>query len=111
MTLEITIIIIELVNVAETKNQQSQNYVPTDGQSASLSWCQVPIWDPRPDFCYARQLRVCRCGAPSMTRGRVCRLQLLLALVSAVVSRRGVRPSPLGTSATNWPIVPAPDDR
>jgi hypothetical protein len=23
----------------------------------------------------------------------------------------GVRLSPLGTSATNWPIVPAPDDR
>jgi hypothetical protein len=27
------------------------------------------------------------------------------------VSWGGVRLSPLGTSATNWPIVPAPDDR
>jgi hypothetical protein len=26
-----------------------------------------------------------------------------------VVSWGGVRPSPLGTSATVWPIVPAPD--
>jgi hypothetical protein len=26
------------------------------------------------------------------------------------VSWGGVRLSPLGTSATNWPIVPAPDD-
>jgi hypothetical protein len=26
-------------------------------------------------------------------------------------SEGGVRLSPLGTSATNWPIVPAPDDR
>jgi hypothetical protein len=30
------------------------------------------------------QLRVCWFGAPSLTRGRVCRLQLLLALASAV---------------------------
>jgi hypothetical protein len=27
------------------------------------------------------------------------------------VSLGGVRLSPLGTSAINWPIVPAPDDR
>jgi hypothetical protein len=32
-----------------------------------------------------RQLRVSWCGAPSLTRGRVCRLQLLLALASAVI--------------------------
>jgi hypothetical protein len=25
-------------------------YVMTDGQSASLSSCQAPIWGPRPDF-------------------------------------------------------------
>jgi hypothetical protein len=28
-----------------------------------------------------------------------------------LVSWCGVRLSPLGTSATNWPIVPAPDNR
>jgi hypothetical protein len=32
-----------------------------------------------------RQLRVCWCGALFLTRGRVCRLQLLLALASAVI--------------------------
>jgi hypothetical protein len=32
-----------------------------------------------------RQLRVCWYGALSLTRGRVCRLQLLLALASAVI--------------------------
>jgi hypothetical protein len=32
-----------------------------------------------------RQLRVCWCGALSLTRERVCRLQLLLALASAVI--------------------------
>jgi hypothetical protein len=26
----------------------------TDGQSASLSWYQAPIWGPRPDFYYCR---------------------------------------------------------
>jgi hypothetical protein len=31
------------------------------------------------------QLRVCWFGAPSLTRGRVCRLQLQLALASAVI--------------------------
>jgi hypothetical protein len=28
-----------------------------------------------------------------------------------LVSRGGLRLSPLGTSATIWPIVPSPDDR
>jgi hypothetical protein len=32
-----------------------------------------------------RQLRVCWCGALSLTRGRVCRLQLLLVLASTVI--------------------------
>jgi hypothetical protein len=36
-------------------------------------------------FITVRQLRVCWCGAPSLARGRVCRLQLLLALASAVI--------------------------
>jgi hypothetical protein len=36
-------------------------------------------------FITVRQLRVCWCGAPSLTRGRVCRLQLLLVLTSAVI--------------------------
>jgi hypothetical protein len=36
-------------------------------------------------FITVRQLRVCWCGALSLTRGQVCRLQLLLALASAVI--------------------------
>jgi hypothetical protein len=45
----------------------------------------------RPSGAYDRifitvwQLRVCWFGAPFLTRGRVCRLQLLLALASAVI--------------------------
>jgi hypothetical protein len=34
-----------------------------------------------------------------------------MAVVFFLVSWSGVRLSPLGTSATNWPTVPAPDDR
>jgi hypothetical protein len=58
----------------------SKSYIMTDSQSASASWCQTPIWDPRPIFpllslIIFRQLRVCWCGASSLTGGRVCNLQ------------------------------------
>jgi hypothetical protein len=39
------------------------------------------------------------------------RIQQVSSSDNASPSRGGVRLSPLGTSATNWPIVPAPDDR
>jgi hypothetical protein len=45
-------------------------------------------------FITVRQLRVCWCGALSLARGRVRRLQLLLAITSAVILRsesRGTR--------------------
>jgi hypothetical protein len=45
-------------------------------------------------FITVRQLRVCWCGALSLTRGRVCRLKLLLALASGVIlgsESRGTR--------------------
>jgi hypothetical protein len=64
---------------------ESESYVTTDGQPASLSWNKAPIWGLRPDLLYFWQLRVCWFGAPSLTRGRVCRLQFLLVLASAVI--------------------------
>jgi hypothetical protein len=45
-------------------------------------------------FIAVRQLRVCWCGAFSLTRERVCRLQVLLVLASAVIlgsESRGTR--------------------
>jgi hypothetical protein len=48
-----------------------------------LSWNKSSIWGLRPDFYYC-QLRVFWCGVLSLTRGRVCRLHLLLALDTAV---------------------------
>jgi hypothetical protein len=31
---------------------ESESYVTTDGQPASLSWSKVPIWGLRPDLYY-----------------------------------------------------------
>jgi hypothetical protein len=54
-------------------------------QSTSLSWHKAPIWGLQPDFITVRQLQVCWCGVLSLRRGRVCRLELLLVLASAVI--------------------------
>jgi hypothetical protein len=35
-------------------SSESESYVTTDGQSASLSWNKAPIWGLRPDFYYRR---------------------------------------------------------
>jgi hypothetical protein len=69
---------------------ESESYVTTDGQSASLSWYKAPIRGLRPDFYsvrnteYVWQLRSSFRGSSSLTRGRVCLLYMLLALASAV---------------------------
>jgi hypothetical protein len=70
---------------------QSQSYITTEGQSANLYWYQAPSGAHDKIFIIVRQLRICWCGALSLTRGRVCRLQLLLALASAFSG-----PSPAG---------------
>jgi hypothetical protein len=67
------------------RRQSSQSRVTTDGQSASLSWNKVPSGAYDQIFITVRQLLVCWCGALSLTRGRVCRLQLPLALAIAVI--------------------------
>jgi hypothetical protein len=64
---------------------QNQSYVTTDAQSVRLSWCQAPSGDQENSFVSVRQLRVCICRALSLTRGRVCHLQLLLVLASTTI--------------------------
>jgi hypothetical protein len=52
------------------------------------------------------ELRVCWCGALSLTRGRVCRLQLLLVLASAVIlgsEYRGTRDHILLSQIRDFP--------
>jgi hypothetical protein len=67
---------------------QSQSYLTTDSQSASLSWCQATIRTRDQFFflleIFLSQLRICYFMAPSLTRGWVCNLLLLLGNVSAV---------------------------
>jgi hypothetical protein len=52
---------------------ESESHITTDGRSASLSWNEASDRGLRSDFLTARKLRVCWCGALSMTRGLVCR--------------------------------------
>jgi hypothetical protein len=43
-------------SLTEVSQRQSQSYVTTDGQSASLSWNKAPIWGLRPDFHYCQTI-------------------------------------------------------
>jgi hypothetical protein len=55
-----------------------------DGQSVSLG-ARHPTGAHGQIFIPVRKLPVSCCPAPTLTRGRVCGLQLLLALASAVI--------------------------
>jgi hypothetical protein len=58
-------------------------------------------------FVTVRQLRVCSCGALYLMRGRVCRLELLLALPSAVIlasQSRGTRDHILLSQIRDFPF-------
>jgi hypothetical protein len=60
-------------------------------------------------FITVRQLRFCWCGAPSLTRGRVCHLQLLLVLVSAIIlesESRGIHKHNSSVSHSRFHQVP-----
>jgi hypothetical protein len=37
-----------------SSRSESESYITTDGQSASLSWNKAPIWGLRPDFYYCQ---------------------------------------------------------
>jgi hypothetical protein len=63
------------------RQSQSQSHIATDGQSVSKSWCRAQSGAHDQTFITVWQLRFCFCGAPSLTRGRVCLLYILLAWV------------------------------
>jgi hypothetical protein len=83
-----------LSNLGLTQSQ-SQSYVTTDGQPASLSWNKAPVRGLRPDLNYCLTVAGLLIWAPSLTRGQVCRLQLLLASPAQLFSE----PSPVGLVA------------
>jgi hypothetical protein len=62
---------------------QSESYVTTDGQPASLSWNKAPVWGIRPDLYYCLTVAGLLISG-ALSDERVCRLQLQLALASAV---------------------------
>jgi hypothetical protein len=62
----------------------SQSHIATDGHSASKSSCRAPSGAHDLIFITVWQLLSCFCGAPSLTRGRVWLLYMLLVFASAV---------------------------
>jgi hypothetical protein len=68
-----------------TTGPQQSSYWLSDGQSANLSWCLATSGAQDQIFVTVRQLRVCSCGAPTLTRGRACRLQTQLVLANAII--------------------------
>jgi hypothetical protein len=69
----------------KSNQSQSQSYDTTDGQSVSLSWWKAHLLSKARFLLLSRQLQIRWCGAPSLMKGRVCRLQLLLPLASIVI--------------------------
>jgi hypothetical protein len=65
----------------------SSSHIATDGQSVSKFWCRAPSGAHDQIFITVWHLRPCFCGAPSLTRGRVCLLYMLLTLTSAIFLR------------------------
>jgi hypothetical protein len=70
---------------ASQSQSQSQSYIKSDGQPVSLSWNKAPIWGLRRDLDYCLTVAGLLIWGTVLTRGRVCRLQLLLVLASAVI--------------------------
>jgi hypothetical protein len=66
----------------------SSCYFVTDGQSAKLSWCRSPSEAHDQIFITAVHLRSSCCGAPYLTRGRVCNLLIQFAVILRSKSSR-----------------------
>jgi hypothetical protein len=62
-------------------------YVTIDGQSVSLSCNRAPIWSLRPNFYFCQSVADLFLWGALSNEKRVCRLQLLLVLASAVILR------------------------
>jgi hypothetical protein len=50
---------------------ESESYITTDSQSASLSWNKAPIWGLRPDIYLSLTITALFLWASSLTKGRV----------------------------------------
>jgi hypothetical protein len=63
---------------------QSQSHIATDGQSVCPSWRRAPAAAHDQIFLLVWKLLSCLCGAPSLTRGRVCRLSVMVCIFSSL---------------------------
>jgi hypothetical protein len=71
---------------------ESESYLTTDGQSASLSWNKAPIWGLRPDFYYYQTVvGLLMWGALSDER-----TGLSFTIAAGFHQRRFSGPSPMG---------------
>jgi hypothetical protein len=81
-----------LASRIQSQNQsQSHSYVTTTISRPVSLGIRQPSGACDQIFITVWQLRVCSCGALSLTRGRVCHLQLLVGLASAVILGSGSR--------------------
>jgi hypothetical protein len=69
----------------KTSQSQSQSHISTDDQSVSKSWYGAPSWGPWPDiyiyfFFLIWKFLSCSIKAPSLTRGRVCHLSVIVRI-------------------------------
>jgi hypothetical protein len=66
------------------ESSQSQSHIATDGQSVCLSWCRAPAVAHDQIFLLVWKILSCPCGAPSLTRRRVCHLSLIVGSISSL---------------------------
>jgi hypothetical protein len=62
----------------------SQSHIAPDVQSVCMSWCRAPSGAHDQLFILSWKLLSCPYGAPSLTRGRVCRLSVIVGSISSL---------------------------
>jgi hypothetical protein len=83
---------------------ESESSVTTDGQSASLSWCQAPIWDLQLDFYY------CQTFAGLLTWGALSYERMGLSFTIAAGPRQRSH-SWVRVPWNSWPYFTVSDSR
>jgi hypothetical protein len=85
----------------DSLKSQSQSHVTTDGQSVSMSWCQVHSETCDQILFSVWNLLCCLCGAPSLTRGRVCLLSVTVTLYMSRVYVYAIYTRPMAAQTQN----------
>jgi hypothetical protein len=86
---------------------ESESYLTTNGQSASLSLSKAPIWGLRPEFYYCRTVAGLSMWGSLSDERTGLPLQLLLAFASAVIlgsKSRGTRDHILLSQIRDFPF-------